>query len=384
MHWPFCEAKCPYCDFNSHVVASVDHLRWARALVADLTRQAQDSPDRILGSIFFGGGTPSRMQPETVAAVIDAARALWPSANDLEITLEANPTSVEADRFRGFADAGVNRVSMGFQALRDDDLRRLGRTHDVAQALAAWEVARTHFPRASFDVIYARQHQGFDAWKTELAEIAALGPEHLSLYQLTIEPGTVFGRRAEAGRLDGLPDGERSADMYLFTNDFLASQGYAQYETSNHARAAGRCCHNLTYWRAGDWLGIGPGAHGRFGLGAARRATVAHRMPQRWLDAVETDGQGTEICTTGDATGHAEEYLLTATRLAEGIDLSRLSRLGLMLDPPTDLIADGLLRHDAGRLIPTAHGLALADRLAVELVQRSNPVPVSRSQSESS
>ena len=324
------------------------------------------------------------MWPETVAAVIDAARALWPTANDLEITLEANPTSVEAGRFRSFADAGVNRVSMGFQALRDDDLRRLGRTHDVAQALAAWEVARTHFPRASFDVIYARQHQGFDAWKTELAEIAALGPEHLSVYQLTIEPGTVFGRRAEAGRLPGLPDDDRMADMYLFTNDFLSSRGYVRYETSNHARAAGQCRHNFTYWRAGDWLGIGPGAHGRFGLGAARTATVAHRMPQRWLSAVETRGHGIETRTTGGATDHAEEYLLTATRLTEGIDLPRLSRLGLRLDPPADLAADGLLRHEAGRLIPTARGLALADRLALELVQRSNPVPVSRSQSESS
>ena len=382
VHWPFCEAKCPYCDFNSHVAAAVDHAAWRTALLSDLRAQAERVSGRLLRSIFFGGGTPSRMHPDTVAALIDEARRLWPCINDLEITLEANPTSIEAGRFRAFADAGVNRVSMGMQALDDADLRRLGRTHDVAQALAAWEVARSHFPRASFDVIYARQDQTPDAWRAELRRILDLGPTHVSLYQLTVEPGTVFARRHAVGKLPGLPDDDRQADMYLETKDILASAGLPAYEISNHAAPGEECRHNLLYWRAGEWLGVGPGAHGRLGGGATRRATVAHRDPDRWRAAVATGGGGLASDDRLDPWDHAEEYLCTAFRLAEGLDLDRAEALGLRIPRPTDLIEEGLLIEEGRRLKPTARGMALSDSIVRYALYRS--ARVSRSQMVSS
>ena len=371
VHWPFCEAKCPYCDFNSHVAASVDHAAWRDALLSDLRTQAERAPGRLLRSVFFGGGTPSRMHPDTVAALINEARRLWPCANDLEITLEANPTSIEATRFRLFADAGVNRVSMGMQALDDADLRRLGRTHDVSQALTAWEVARSHFLRASFDVIYARQDQTLPAWRAELGRILDLGPTHVSLYQLTVEPGTVFARRHAVGRLPGLPDDDRQADMYLETKDILTAAGLPAYEVSNHAAPGEACRHNLTYWRAGEWLGVGPGAHGRLGAGPARRATVAERDPAQYLARVATHGHGLVADDPLPPEGHAEEYLCTALRLAEGLDLGRLAALGFHVKHPVDLRDDGLVTFDGNRVRPTSRGLALADGLVAHLAARA-------------
>ncbi|UWQ21995.1 radical SAM family heme chaperone HemW [Jannaschia sp. W003] len=387
VHWPFCEAKCPYCDFNSHVAAGVDHDRWRRALVADLRTQAERAPDRILGSIFFGGGTPSRMVPETTAAVIDEARRLFRCANDLEVTLEANPTSVEVAKLGAFAEAGVTRVSIGVQALRDRDLRALGRTHDVAEALRALETARARFDRVSFDLIYARQDQTMVAWAEELREAVALGPDHLSLYQLTIEPGTAFHRRHEAGGLRGLPDGDAVSDMYFFTNDFLTDHGLPAYEVSNHATPGAECRHNLAYWRAGDWLGVGPGAHGRIGTGAARRATEAVRMPDAWLAQVETKGHGLDVDAALDGPdAHAEEYLMTGFRLAEGLSQDRLGALGLRLDDTAvaDLAEEGLLMPDGNVLRPTLRGRAVADAMALYLADRSIPALVSASQSLSS
>ncbi|KIT14972.1 radical SAM family heme chaperone HemW [Jannaschia aquimarina] len=380
IHWPFCEAKCPYCDFNSHVSASVDHAAWREALLTDLRSQAVEMPDRILGSIFFGGGTPSRMEPETVAALVDEARRIWPCANDLEVTLEANPTSVEAGRFAAFAAGGVNRVSIGIQSLRDDDLRALGRTHDSAQARAAYDIARATFDRVSFDLIYARQGQDLEAWRSELTEAVAMDPDHLSIYQLTIEPGTVFARRHEAGKLPGLPDDDKQADMYLFSNSFLESRGRPAYEVSNHARPGLESRHNLTYWRAEDWLGVGPGAHGRYGTGHQRLSTIAERQPATWLAAVSDRGRGEARRETAD--GHAEEYLIGAMRLREGVDLRRLRELGAtvpeeMCEP---LVEDGLITLDNERLRPTTRGMAVADALISYLAVRSVPKPESISQ----
>lgn len=370
VHWPFCQAKCPYCDFNSHVVPAVDQARWAAALASEIARLAADLPGRHLGSIFFGGGTPSLMEPETVDAVLRAARAAWGFANDIEITLEANPTSVERGRFQGFADAGVNRLSMGIQALNDPDLRALGRLHSVAEARAAFDVARSCFGRVSFDLIYARQGQTREAWRAELAEALAMAVDHLSLYQLTIEPGTAFGARAAAGRLHDLPDDDLAADLYLETQDLCAAAGLAGYETSNHARPGSESRHNLVYWRQGDWAAVGPGAHGRITTPTGRLATEANRTPGAWLHAVETQGTGDSLRELVPLDEQATEYLLMAMRLTEGLDLARHARLaGAPLDPGaiaclTDL---GMVECRDGRLRSTRQGRPLLNAILREL-----------------
>lgn len=370
VHWPFCQAKCPYCDFNSHVVPAVDQTRWAAALSSEIARLAAELPGRHLGSIFFGGGTPSLMEPETVDTVLRAARAAWGFANDIEITLEANPTSVERGRFQGFADAGVNRLSMGIQALNDTDLRRLGRMHSVAEARAAFEVARSCFDRVSFDLIYARQGQSRDAWRAELAEALAMAADHLSLYQLTIEPGTAFGARAAAGRLPGLPDDDRAADLYEDTQDICGAAGMAGYETSNHARPGAESRHNLVYWRSGDWAAVGPGAHGRITVPAGRLATEAHRAPGAWLEAVERQGTGDSLRTPVPPDEQATEQLLMGLRLAEGLDLARHARLaGAPLDPGAIArLADlGMVACENGRLRTTPRGRPLLNAVLREL-----------------
>ncbi|MEL7460439.1 MAG: radical SAM family heme chaperone HemW, partial [Pseudomonadota bacterium] len=275
VHWPFCQSKCPYCDFNSHVVDRVDQTAWADALVADVRRIGAELGPRPLSSIFFGGGTPSLMPPATVAAVIDAATDVFSPSNALEITLEANPSSVEAERFKGYRTAGVNRVSLGVQALNDPDLRALGRLHSVAEARAAIDLAKSTFARVSFDLIYARQHQSLSDWDTELTEAVNFGTDHLSLYQLTVEPGTAFGARHARGGLGGLPGEDLSADMYALTQSVCDAAGMPAYEISNHARPGAECIHNKIYWQSGDYAGVGPGAHGRLTLNGARFATEA-------------------------------------------------------------------------------------------------------------
>ncbi|MEM8539192.1 MAG: radical SAM family heme chaperone HemW, partial [Pseudomonadota bacterium] len=262
LHWPFCEAKCPYCDFNSHVVRSIDQQAWADAYLSEIDRIGTETDGRVLRSVFFGGGTPSLMAPEIVDAILTRVRATWPIANDIEITLEANPTSVEAGRFAAFRDAGVNRVSMGVQALNDKDLRALGRLHTAAEAMLAFDIARNVFDRVSFDLIYARQGQSLSAWRNELNAALSLAVDHLSLYQLTIEEGTAFGARYAAGKLRDLPDDDLSADMYALTQEVCAARGFDGYEVSNHARQGAESAHNQIYWRYGDYAGIGPGAHG--------------------------------------------------------------------------------------------------------------------------
>ncbi len=371
VHWPFCAAKCPYCDFNSHVRAGVDAARWQRALAAEVAAAAREVPGRVVDTVFFGGGTPSLMPPETVAAVIAAIRAGWELAPDAEITLEANPTSVEAGRFRGYRDAGVNRLSLGVQALNDADLRALGRRHDTAEAVRAFEVARAIFPRVSFDLIYARQGQTLADWRAELTRALAMAIDHLSLYQLTIEPGTRFGDLAARGRLRGLPATEDAADMYLATAEICARAGLATYEISNYARPGAESRHNLVYWRYGDYAGIGPGAHGRLTRTGTRWALESRRNPEAWLDAVERDGTGVSSRTAIDPADQATELLLMGLRLAEGVDPDRYAALAGQPLPAArvdELRTLGLASLTGGRLRATAAGRPLLDAMLRRLL----------------
>ncbi|WP_420585542.1 radical SAM family heme chaperone HemW [Ruegeria sp.] len=370
VHWPFCEAKCPYCDFNSHVSRNIDQKQWLDAYLGELRRSALETPDRVLNTIFFGGGTPSLMDPDTVAAVIDTARALWRPANDMEITLEANPGSVEASRFTAYRDAGVNRISMGVQALNDEDLRRLGRIHTVAEARAAFDIARHCFDRVSFDLIYARQHQTLDAWRAELTEALSMAVDHLSLYQLTIEDGTAFGDRYAIGKLRGLPEDDSAADMYLATQEICEAHGLPAYEVSNHARPGSESQHNLIYWRYGDYIGIGPGAHGRITLNGQKLATETYLSPNAWLTAA-AKGNGEKDRTQLSTHDQATEYLMMGIRVAEGLDIDRVNALAdhpLPQDRLDDLIEYGMITQSDGRLIATKDGRAVLNAVIRELL----------------
>lgn len=370
VHWPFCAAKCPYCDFNSHVRREVDHTRWRAALVRALEAEALRTSGRRVDSIFFGGGTPSLMPPETVAAVIEAVARLWTLAPDAEVTLEANPTSVEAGRFLAYADGGVNRVSMGVQALNDIDLKALGRMHSVAEARAAFDVARSAFDRVSFDLIYARMKQTPEAWRTELREALAMAVDHLSLYQLTIENGTRFGDLYRLGKLR-VPDDDAAATMYDVTQEECERAGLPAYEVSNHARPGAESRHNLVYWRYGDYVGIGPGAHGRLTLPDARIATETVLAPEPWLDAVDANGTGIlrETPLTGEE--QASEYLMMSLRLAEGTDTARYAALGgepLLETRLDELVNDGFLIRDTSRIRATAQGRILLNAMLGRLL----------------
>lgn len=362
VHWPFCKSKCPYCDFNSHVRDGVDQARWQRALLTELGHAAREAPGRQVQTIFFGGGTPSLMPPETVSALIARIRELWDAAPDLEITLEANPTSVEADKFAALAEAGVNRVSLGVQALDAPSLRFLGRQHSADEALDALATARRHFARYSFDLIYARPDQTPETWAAELEHALTLAGEHLSLYQLTIERGTRFFTDHARGAFR-LPGEDDAAAMYELTQARLAAAGLPAYEISNHARPGAACRHNLIYWQYQDYVGVGPGAHGRFAVANAKRATRRTSGPEAWLEAVERSGHGT--AETNDVTGRdkVEEALMMGLRLADGIDRAifasvagadPVAALGAAkLDP---LVAGGFIEVDAARLRATAAG----------------------------
>ncbi|MBB3472672.1 radical SAM family heme chaperone HemW [Sphingomonas sp. BK345] len=369
VHWPFCVSKCPYCDFNSHVRAAVDQEAWRDALLADLAHEAAALPGRRLGSIFFGGGTPSLMPPTTVAAVIEAATAAWAPLPDLEVTLEANPSSVEAARFADLAAAGVNRVSLGLQALDDAALHFLGRAHDVAEALGALDVAQRHFARVSTDLIYARPDQSLAAWERELRQALGFGTEHLSLYQLTIEPGTRFHTEAAAGRLT-IPDGDAAADLFEATRAITAAAGLPAYEVSNHARPGAESRHNLAYWRYRDYAGVGPGAHGRRQASATQR----HRKPENWLGAVARNGHGLVSEEPLAPEARAREALLMGLRLAEGVDLTRVARVtGLAVEAIVDAGAiaslSGLIARDGERLRVTEAGILLLDSILPRVVR---------------
>jgi oxygen-independent coproporphyrinogen-3 oxidase len=362
IHWPFCLSKCPYCDFNSHVRDSVDHARWRSALLAEIDSYAARLPGRTVTSIFFGGGTPSLMEPATAAAVIDRIAARWPVAPDIEITLEANPSSVESARFAALARAGVNRVSLGVQALDDAALGFLGRRHNAAEALEALGIARRHFARLSFDLIYARPGQTLAAWQSELGRALREGAEHLSVYQLTIEQGTQFATLAARGELD-MPDEDAQAALYETTQEVLAAAGLPAYEISNHARPGAECRHNLTYWHYGDYVGIGPGAHGRLTIDGQKRATRAHRAPEIWLERVEAHGHGAHDDAPVTMAERRDEMLMMGLRLAEGVSRRRIvAELGAdvetLLDPKSlaRLVKGGFIAVDNDRIRATDAG----------------------------
>jgi len=361
IHWPFCRSKCPYCDFNSHVREQVDTARWTQALLADLEHHAELVPGREVGSVFFGGGTPSLMPPETVAALLDRVRACWTVAPDIEVTLEANPNSAEAARFRAFAAAGVNRLSLGVQALDPKALHMLGRAHDRSEAIAAIEHARDSFARFSFDLIYARPGQNLAAWRQELDEALTLAGDHLSLYQLTVEPGTAFATMERLGELV-VPSEEEAAALFEMTQDRLAARGLPAYEISNHSRPGAECRHNLAYWRYQDYVGVGPGAHGRLTIGDVKHATRQARMPERWLAAVEKRGTGSEEMAPIDRDSAVEEMLMMGLRLTEGVARVPLERVAgrsldvLFGDNLAPLLEGGFLALDGDRLAATAAG----------------------------
>ena len=367
VHWPFCQAKCPYCDFNSHVVSKIDQNAWVSAYVSEIERLGSETGGRVLDSVFFGGGTPSLMAPETVEAILGAARSVWRPSNDMEITLEANPTSVEAGKFRAFREAGINRVSVGLQALNDQDLKALGRLHSADEGRRAFDVARETFERVSFDLIYARQNQSLEAWRKELTEALSLAADHISLYQLTIEAGTAFAERFARGGLRGLPDEDVAADMYELTQDMTAAAGLFGYETSNHAVPGAESRHNLIYWKNGDWAAIGPGAHGRLTLGADRFATEAPKAPGAWLNAVRA-GEGQENRTALTPEEVREERVMMGLRLRQGIATNDDAELIDKVSNINKLTENALLEHAGGRLRLTRAGRPLLNAVLRELL----------------
>ena len=369
IHWPFCVSKCPYCDFNSHVRATIDEAGWRDALLADLAHEAALLPGRRVTSIFFGGGTPSLMDPATTGAVIDAVARHWSLDEDCEITLEANPNSVEAARFAGYASAGVGRVSLGLQALDDGALKQLGRAHSVREGLAALDIAQAHFGRVSFDLIYDRPGQTRAAWQAELNRALGFGTEHLSLYQLTIEPSTAFARLHADGKLV-LPDADTSADLFELTQAMTAGAGLPAYEVSNHARPGAASRHNLAYWRYDDYVGVGPGAHGR----RLATATERHKKPENWIAALAATGSGLNVEAPLDAETRATEALLMGLRLADGIDAAHFAaRTGRTLDATIDtaardrLVAQGMIEPRSDRLQLTPRGRPLVNAVLAAL-----------------
>jgi putative oxygen-independent coproporphyrinogen III oxidase len=371
IHWPFCLSKCPYCDFNSHVRrTAIDETRFVKAFTAEIATTAARAPGRTVSTIFFGGGTPSLMQPATVGTILDAVGRHWQVAPDVEITLEANPTSVEAERFRGYRAAGVNRVSLGVQALDDGVLKELGRLHTADEALKAVGVARSVFERYSFDLIYARPQQTAPEWERELKQALQQAGEHLSLYQLTIEPDTPFAALHAAGKLR-VPDDDRARALYDTTQDVCAAHGLPAYEISNHARPGAECRHNLVYWRMHDYAGIGPGAHGRLDIDGDRHATATEKRPESWLTRVEQHGHGlvTDEVLTREET--ADEFLLMGLRLAEGIDPHQFAAVaGRSLDPAriAALREYGLVETTpAGRLRVSLPGFPVLDAVVADL-----------------
>ena len=371
VHWPFCLSKCPYCDFNSHVRgAPVDEERFLAAFRAEIAHRARLAPGRRVDTVFFGGGTPSLMRPSTVGGILDAIGAAWSVAPDAEVTLEANPTSVEATRFRGYRAAGVNRVSLGVQAMNDADLKALGRLHTAAEAMAAVATAAAIFERSSFDLIYARPGQSPAAWAAELEEAIDRAAEHLSLYQLTIEPDTIFEKLHRAGKLK-TPDPDTARALWDVTQEVTAKRGLPAYEISNHARPGAESRHNLVYWRYHDYAGIGPGAHGRLTTAEGRRAQSTEPHPEMWLTVVEGEGHGLVADEELSAEEQGDEFLLMGLRLREGIDPQRFSRLaGHPLDRErvSSLTTDGMIeRQPGGRLRVTREGWPLLDAVVADL-----------------
>jgi len=373
VHWPFCAAKCPYCDFNSHVRQQIDEAGWIDAIVSELEwTAAQQGVDRpIVETIFFGGGTPSLMQGKSVARTLDTIARTWRMANDVEITLESNPASADATRFADYRAAGVNRLSLGVQALNDKDLKMLGRLHNVAEAKAALALAMRNFDRVSLDLIYARPDQTVAAWRDELAQALAFGTDHLSLYQLTIEPATPFFTLHKTGALK-IPDDDRAAELYEVTQEMTSAAGRPAYEISNHARPGSEARHNLLYWRYGAYAGVGPGAHGRLDLNGKRIATQTERLPERWRETVARTGHGLTEQSEIEPADAAREHLLMNLRLAEGLDLAAYrARWGTAPDAAriAALAGHGLVSLDGDRLTATPRGRLLLNSVIAELAR---------------
>ena len=370
IHWPFCAAKCPYCDFNSHVAKSIDQSSWKNAYLREIDRYADLTSGRVLNSVFFGGGTPSLMPPETVHEVLERIRFHWPKANNFECTLEANPTSVDAGRFAGYAAAGVNRISMGIQSLRDDDLVALGRMHTVAEAKQAFDIARNSFDRVSFDLIYARQHQEPESWRIELKEALYMAVDHISAYQLTIEQGTAFGDRYNRGLLKGLPEDENAERMYEITQEECAAAGMPRYEVSNHAAPGQESIHNQVYWKYGDYIGIGPGAHGRITTPQGRYGTETHLAPEIWKNSVY-EGNNIESWTHLSADDQLSEFVLMGMRMASGISVHRLNELSngsFKRAKISDLIEMSIIGESDGMLFATQTGTKLLNQVIYHIL----------------
>lgn len=369
VHWPFCAAKCPYCDFNSHVQEIIEEKQWVNAYLCELDRLFQTIEPRPLKTVFFGGGTPSLMSPDLVDQILSKIFSLWPRSNDLEVSLEANPTSVEAGRFKGYQQAGVNRISLGVQALNDADLKRLGRLHSVKEAHLAFDISRSAFDRVSFDLIYARQNQTLSDWQFELQQALSMAVDHVSLYQLTIEQGTAFGDRYAIGKLSGLPNEDLGADLFEATQDICSKFGFPAYEISNHAKPGAECQHNMVYWRYGDYAGIGPGAHGRLTINGQRHATAAFRNPSDWLEAVGK-GCGDKVNEPLLAKDQAAEYLVMGLRINDGIDRARYNALsGRDLDPDkiADLLDQGLISVSNNAISASQRGRPVLNHIIREL-----------------
>ncbi|PKR88575.1 coproporphyrinogen III oxidase [Pleomorphomonas diazotrophica] len=373
IHWPFCARKCPYCDFNSHVrPKGIDEAGYLQAMEREIAAHARLTPNRTVTSVFLGGGTPSLMKPESVGRLLELIGSHWQISADAEITLEANPSSVEAERFRGYRSAGVNRLSLGVQALNDADLKFLGRLHNVGEALRALELARETFPRLSFDLIYARPDQSLEAWEAELRRAIGFAADHLSLYQLTIEPDTAFEKLHAAGKLV-VPDADAAADLYELTQAVAGAAGLPAYEISNHATPGGESRHNLLYWRYGEYVGLGPGAHGRIVQGddRGRLATIAERNPEAWMKRVAETGHS--VIETEEIFGETagDEMLLMGLRLVEGIDAARYQRLsGRRFDPAriSDLVTHGMVEVlPDGRIRTTPAGAFVLDAVVADL-----------------
>jgi len=371
IHWPFCQSKCPYCDFNSHVSSNIDQEAWTEAYLSEISNNYHHSSEKILNTVFFGGGTPSLMPSKTIETIITHILSLWKTSNQLEITLEANPTSIDVSRFKEYRSAGVNRVSVGVQSLDDTSLKYLGRLHTGKDAIIAVQTAQSVFDRVSFDLIYARQNQTIKAWEEELLSALSLGTNHMSLYQLTIEDGTVFGDRAKVGKLPGLPSEDLSADMYALTQEIMSSNRLPLYEVSNHAFPGEESRHNLIYWRGGDFIGVGPGAHGRYYQGPKRKATVMTKNPNKWLSQIKKLGHGAEPSIVLSKSDEALEYLMMSARLVEGTDLKFLEALDsnlLNYNNIKGLTKLGLIFVKNERIVVTPEGRPVLNSVLSELI----------------
>ncbi len=370
IHWPFCAAKCPYCDFNSHVSKVINESDWRDAYLKEIDRTARLTGMRSVKSIFIGGGTPSLMSPSLVETLLEKITSVWQLESNCEITLEANPTSVETKKMRGFKASGVNRISMGIQSLNDQDLKRLGRLHTAKEALKSFDMAQKVFERTSFDLMYARQSQTLEDWKSELKQALNIGLDHMSLYQLTIEKGTAFGDRYAAGKLRGLPDEDLASDLFEMTRDLCDANGLSAYEVSNHARPGHECRHNLVYWNYGDYAGIGPGAHGRLTLEQSRYSTNTYKQPSKWLSEVKK-GSGDSSVTSLSRKDQGTELVLMGMRLVQGISIKRFQTI--FGEPPsetalTNLTSQGLIQLKKGRIQATENGTLLLNYVVRQLL----------------